>query len=83
MPFTRQIKIFQTALVFFFGSSMIAAQDMSLLYRYVLIHHNKNFYHFFMKFRYVFFLIFEVVAVGLGVGIYKSIGDYEVDKIKQ
>jgi hypothetical protein len=62
---------------------MIGAQDISLFYRYVLIHNNKEFYRIFMKFRYVLFLIFEVIAVSLGVGIYKSIGNYEVDRISQ
>lgn len=70
-------------MVFFFGVNMIGTQDLSLLYRYVLIHPNRDFYHLFMKFRYVILLILEVVAFILGAGLYKTIGTYEVDKIRQ
>jgi hypothetical protein len=88
------LHLFKVALLTFSAVNMIAAQDLwqvfvyvintffSLVFRYLIIRENKNFFNLFMKFRFVIFLLVQIVAVCFGVELYFGIGNYEVN-IKQ
>jgi hypothetical protein len=63
---------------------MVAFQIYSLMYRYAVLHNNKNVYHFFMSkiVQTVLILGGLVVAVGSGFGFYLGILGPEVRQIR-